>query len=212
MAPAPAQPGPLQTAPGNLPEPIYQQGPDVLAPTYEVPGVEAYKLPPNPNGSLSSPSTAQVYIPGHVQPGTATLPEASWDNGLLSAWHPNVTGKTVSIPVKEAPTYEPVYRGGSIKTPGKLGSIDVSVNQSYQIRAVGLEPVETQQMVTPNGQPVTRVNYQYQYEVRKRTVGTLQGINGWRTSDWEPVSREEVDNLTRNNGVAQANIPGGEGT
>ncbi|WP_314176454.1 hypothetical protein [Streptomyces winkii] len=175
--------------------------------------MEAYKLPPSPSGSLSSPDTAQVYVPGHVpQPATAALPEASWENGLLSAWHPNIKGQTISIPVKEPATYEPAYRGGSIKAPGKLGSVDVSVNESYQVRAVGLEPVETQQMVTPDGQPVTRVNYRYQYEVRKRTVGTVNGINGWGTSDWKRVSTDELGDLVGDNGVAKANLPGREGT
>jgi hypothetical protein len=212
-APAPAEPGPLPTAPGNIPEQDYQQGPGVLAPTYEVPGVDAYKLPPNPEGGATSPYSANVYLPGHVVPPSAgPLPEASPENGLLSAWHPNIKGQTMSIPVKEAPTYEPTYRGGNIKAPGKLGSIDVSVNQSYQIRAVGMEPVESQQMVTPDGRPVTRVNYEYQYEVRKRTVGTVQGIHGWGESDWKRVSADEVANLVRSDSVAAANVPGREGT
>ncbi|QPP07398.1 hypothetical protein G4Z16_14535 [Streptomyces bathyalis] len=175
--------------------------------------MDAYKLPPSPNGSFSTPSTAQVYIPGHVPPpDTATLPEASWDNGLLSAWHANIKGETMSIPYKEPATYEPTYRGGSIKAPGKIGSIDVSVNQDYQIRAVGMEPVESQHILTPEGQPVTRVNYEYQYEVRKRTVGTVQGIHGWTESEWKRVSTEEVANLVSKDSVAKTNLPGWEGS
>lgn len=173
--------------------------------------MDAYKLPPSPDGGITSPYSAQVYVPGHVAPPSAgTLPEASWDNGLLSAWHPNLTGQKVSIPVSLRGETE-LVNGRSVTKPGKLEAIDVSVDQSYQIRAVGMEPVESQQMLTPEGQPVTRVNYVYQYEVRKGTNVIVNEINFPSNSGWKRVSTDEVADLVRNNGVASANLPGWEG-
>jgi hypothetical protein len=174
--------------------------------------VEAYERPPSPEEGVSSAEFASVYVPGHVQPGPAKFPEASKDNGLLSGWHPNDTDQTMSIPVKQPATYEPTFAGGNIKAPSKFETIDVESDQSYQIRAVGLEPVGTQQMVTPNGQPVTRVDYQYQYEVRKRTTLTFNGIGGWRETDWEPVSTEEAGNLVGRNHLAESSLPGWQAT
>lgn len=174
--------------------------------------MDAYKLPPSPDGSVTSPYSAQVYLPGHVAPPSAgPLPEASWDNGLLSAWHPNLTGRNVSIPVSTPGTTE-LVNGRSVTKPGKLESIDVSVNRSYQIRAVGMEPVESQQMLTPDGRPVTRVDYEYQYEVRKKTNVVVNEINFPADSDWKRVSADDVAGLVRNNGVAEANLPGREGS
>jgi hypothetical protein len=173
-----------------------------------VPGVETYSYVPQGGPSVSNGEGLSVYVPGHVsQPGTTPLLGATEENGLLSAWHPSAMSGTIGIPVKEPATYEPVYRGGSIKGPGKLNTIDFKVGESYRLRAVGLEPVHTQQMVTPNGQPVTRVDYRYQYEAQKRTIFGPQETYGFIDSDWTRVSSENVDGLVKDNEVARANIP-----
>ncbi|WP_189035289.1 hypothetical protein [Streptomyces daqingensis] len=176
-----------------------------------MPGLDAYKPAPSASGNITSPYSATVYLPGHVDPPSAgPLPEASWKNGLLSAWHPNTTGDKVSIPVKQ-PGETVQVNGRPMTKPGKLEAFDLSVDRSYQIRAVGMDAVDSQQMVTPQGQRVTRVNYEYQYEVREGTNVIFNEINFPSDSEWKRVSTENVADLVRNNGVASANLPGREG-
>lgn len=174
-----------------------------------MPGVPvAYKLPEHDSGGMENPFGATVFVPGHVDPPTAApLEEASWENGLLSAKHPAHTGEKVGVPVKQPSEVTQLSGGRRMTGPSRRELVDVSLDRDYQLRAVEIEPVSSQHMITPKGQPVTQVNYTYDYEVHQGTVFTVNGISVFGHSPWKPVSTENVSRLVSGNGVAAANIP-----